>query len=118
MSEVSRQRPDYERSDVGTRALALLAAGGALFLLVTPFALAAIYPQALNQPGVAGLQQPPPPPRLQIDPAADLAAVRQAETARLSGYGWVQHTQGTVHIPIDRALALTLERGLPDWQKQ
>ena len=117
MSEVSRQRPDYERSDVGTRALALLAAGGTLFLLVTPFALAVLYPQALH-PGGIGILPQPPSPRLQIDPAADLAAVRQAETARLSGYGWVQHTQGTVHIPIDRALALTLERGLPDWQKQ
>ena len=117
MSEVSRQRPDYERSDVGTRALALLAAGGALFLLVTPFALAAIYPQALNQPGVGGLRQPPPP-RLQIDPAADLGSVRRAEAARLSGYGWVERTQGIIHIPIARALALTLERGLPDWQKQ
>ena len=70
MSEVSRQRPDYERSDVGTRALALLAAGGALFLLVTPLALAAIYPQALNQPRVGVLRQPPPP-RLQIDPELD-----------------------------------------------
>jgi hypothetical protein len=117
MSEVSRQSPDYERSDVGTRALALLAAGGALFLLVTPLALAAIYPQALNQPRVGVLRQPPPP-RLQIDPAADLAALRQAETARLSGYGWVERTQGTVHIPVGRALALTLERGLPDWRKQ
>jgi hypothetical protein len=117
MSEVSRQRPDYERSDVGTRALALLAAGGALFLLVTPFALAAIYPQSLQPAGIGVLPQPPAP-RLQTDPAADLAAVRQADTARLSGYGWVERTQGTVHIPIDRALALTLERGLPDWQKQ
>ena len=117
MSEVSRQRPDYERSDVGTRALVLLAAGGAFFLLVTPFTLAALYPQAVHQAGI-GVVRAPPSPRLQIDPAADLAAVRQAETARLSGYGWVQHTQGIVHIPISRALALTLERGLPDWQKQ
>jgi hypothetical protein len=117
MSEVSRQSPDYERSDVGTRALALLAAGGALFLIVTPFVLAAVYPQALHPAGIGVLPQPPPP-RLQTDPAADLAAVRRAEAARLSGYGWVQRTQGVVHIPIARALALTVERGLPDWQKQ
>jgi hypothetical protein len=44
--------------------------------------------------------------------------LRQAETARLSGYGWVERTQGIVHIPIARALALTVERGLPDWPKQ
>lgn len=116
MGELSQQRPDYEHSDVGVRTLALLASGHAGFLLVTPFVLAALYPQAVRQPSVGVLTQPPPP-RLQIDPAADLVALRTAETARLSGYGWVERERGIVHIPIDRALALTAERGLPGWQK-
>jgi hypothetical protein len=116
MSEVSRQRPNYERSDVGARALALLAGGIAFFLLVTPFLLAALYPQAVHQSGLGVLPRPSAP-RLQIDPTADLAALRRAETERLSGYGWVERTQGVVHIPIGRALGLTAERGLPGWQK-
>ena len=116
MSEVSRQRPDYERSDVGARSLALLGSGAAFFLLVTPYLLAALYPQAVHQAGPSALPQPPPP-RLQTDPTADLAALRRAETERLSGYGWVERTQGVVHIPIGHALALTAERGLPGWQK-
>jgi hypothetical protein len=116
MSEVLRQRPDYERSDVGARVVSLLAAGGAVFLLATPFVLAALYPQALYQAGVGVLPQPQPP-RLQIDPSADLLALRRAETERLSSFGWVDRTQGTAHIPISRALALIAERGLPGWQK-
>jgi hypothetical protein len=112
MSEASRQRPDYERSDVSARVLAMLAAGIGLFLFVTPYLLAALYPEAAHQAGVGILPQPPSP-RLQTDPAA----LRQAESARLSGYGWVERAEGLVRIPISRALALTAERGLPGWPK-
>ena len=31
----------------------------------------------------------------------------------LNGYGWVDKANGVVHIPIERAMQLTLERGLP-----
>jgi hypothetical protein len=116
MSDLLQQRPDYERSDVGARLLASLAAGIAFFLLVTPFLLAALYPQAVRQPNVGVLTQPPPP-RLQLDPPADLVALRKAEAVRLSGYGWIEREQGIVRAPIDRALALIAERGLPGWQK-
>lgn len=116
MSEVLQQRPDYERSDVRARLVALLAAGGAVFLLATPFVLAALYPQALHQAGVGVLPQPPPP-RLQINPSAELSVLRRAESERLSSVGWVDRTQGRAHIPISRALALIAERGLPGWQK-
>jgi hypothetical protein len=54
---------------------------------------------------------------LQTDPAADLAALRRAESTRLSAYGWLERDEGIVRIPISRALALTAERGLPGWPK-
>jgi hypothetical protein len=94
---------------------ALLAGGGAIFLLATPFLLAALYPQAVHQAGVGVLPQPPP--RLQIDPSADLLVLRRAEIDRLSSYGWVDRAPGRAHIPVSRALALIAERGLPGWQK-
>jgi len=55
----------------------------------------------------------PPEPRLQTDPRADLGALRDAEEHALTTYGWVDRKSGVVRIPIERAMKLTIERGLP-----
>jgi len=55
----------------------------------------------------------PPEPRLQTDPRADLQELRAHESSMLSTYGWVDKSTGVVRIPIDAALKLTLQRGLP-----
>jgi hypothetical protein len=52
----------------------------------------------------------PPEPRLQVDPGTDLARLRSTEQAQLDGYGWVDRQAGTVHIPIERAMQLLVER--------
>jgi hypothetical protein len=113
MAEASSPRPDYERSDVNTRLLGVLAAGLAAFLLVAPLVLRAIYP--IPREGVAG-RPDVPAPRLQTNPAAELSAFRRAEDARLASYGWVDRSGGIVRLPIERAIALAAERGLPGWK--
>jgi hypothetical protein len=55
----------------------------------------------------------PPQPRLQTDPRADLLALREAEDRVLGTYGWVDRNAGIVRIPIEQAMKLTVERGLP-----
>ena len=55
----------------------------------------------------------PPEPRLQTDPRQDLADLRAREQEQLTSYGWVDRNAGVVRIPIDAAMKLTLERGLP-----
>jgi hypothetical protein len=55
----------------------------------------------------------PPPPNLLTDEAGNLANFRHQEDEALSTYGWVDRNGGVVRIPIDRAKALLLERGLP-----
>lgn len=55
----------------------------------------------------------PPPPRLQHDPAVDLAQLHRRTSERLHTYGWVNRSRDVVHIPIQRAMALVAERGLP-----
>jgi hypothetical protein len=55
----------------------------------------------------------PPEPRLQTDPRQDLADMRAKEDEVLGSYGWVDRNAGVVRIPIDAAMKLTLERGLP-----
>lgn len=66
------------------------------------------YPLAASQ-----AERLPPEPRLQTTPRQDLKDLRAAEDAMLKGYGWVDRTAGIVRIPIDEAIKLTLQRGLP-----
>jgi hypothetical protein len=55
----------------------------------------------------------PPEPRLQTNPRGDLRALRDQEDELLNGYSWADKSAGVVRIPIERAMQLTLERGLP-----
>lgn len=66
------------------------------------------YPLAAEQE-----QRLPPEPRLQTNPRGDLRELRDQETDLLTKYRWVDKNAGVVRIPIDRAMQLTLERGLP-----
>jgi hypothetical protein len=58
-------------------------------------------------------QRLPPEPRLQTDPREDLRVLRQSEDQILQSYGWIDKDGGVVRIPIDEAMKLTAERGLP-----
>jgi hypothetical protein len=115
-SQETFSKSDYERSDVSASLLVWLSGGLALFLLLVPFLLASIYSDTIRQAHVAPVPMPPAP-RLQVDPSADLAAFRAGEAAELSSYGWEDRAAAVVRIPVDRAMALTAERGLPDWPK-
>jgi hypothetical protein len=55
----------------------------------------------------------PPPPNLLTDEPANLSNFHRQEDEILSTYGWVDKNGGVVRIPIDRAKALLLEKGLP-----
>ncbi len=55
----------------------------------------------------------PAGPRLQAIPANEIFEFRQRENAELNDYGWVDRNAGTVHIPIEKAKELLLQRGLP-----
>jgi hypothetical protein len=54
-----------------------------------------------------------PQPRLEVRPVQELRAFREAEDERLSTYGWVDQSKGVVHIPIERAIDIVAQRGLP-----
>ena len=55
----------------------------------------------------------PPEPRLQTNPRADLADLRAEEEKALQTYGWADKNASVVRIPIEQAMKLTVERGLP-----
>jgi len=58
-------------------------------------------------------RQVPPEPRLQGNPLDDLRALRAAEDEALRTYAWVDKSAGVVRIPIERAMQLLVERGMP-----
>src|SRR5215470_5163951 len=62
-------------------------------------------------PSPIAAREVPPAPRLQVEARKDLQALHAEEDALLDGYGWVNRPAGTVRIPIDRAMALLVERG-------
>ena len=44
---------------------------------------------------------------------SDWQALQAQQEATLHSYGWVDRQAGVVHIPIDQAIDLVLQRGLP-----
>ena len=57
----------------------------------------------------------PPEPRLQAYPAREIAEHRAAVEELSTSYGWGDESARLVRLPLERALELTLERGLPVW---
>ena len=66
------------------------------------------YPLAVGQE-----QRRPPEPQLQINPREDLEELRTQEDRILTSYGWVDKNAGVTRIPIEEAMKLVVQRGLP-----
>ena len=66
------------------------------------------YPLATGQ-----IERLPPEPRLQTNPREELRDLRAQEDAVLGSYGLVDKNAGVVRIPIDEAMKLIVQRGLP-----
>ena len=54
-----------------------------------------------------------PSPNLQLSPHEDLKALRAREDAELNGYGWVDRSNRIARIPVQRAMDLIAQNGLP-----
>jgi hypothetical protein len=123
MSE-PRDNPEvaHEESDVNVRAIlgfgaALLIAGVvihvALALLFGYFSRQAETPSRVFPLSAEQEVQLPPEPRFQQNPQQDMRAFRASEEAILESYGWINKETGIARIPIEEAMKLTVERGLP-----
>jgi hypothetical protein len=108
---VRRESSDVRPALVGW--LALIVAG---IVVLVPVALWLAAPGSVHDPR----HQPrvtPPEPRLQSTPRDDLAALRRAEDARLSSYGWSDRAAGLAHIPVEEAMQRIERDGIPDWPR-
>ncbi|MBI1741030.1 MAG: hypothetical protein HY233_01970 [Acidobacteriales bacterium] len=52
-------------------------------------------------------------PLLEVDERGQLHDFVMNQEKQLNSYGWVDEKAGVAHIPIERAMELTIQRGLP-----
>jgi hypothetical protein len=117
----------HEESDVNIRGILMFAATLIVAAIVIHLLVYVLFrylndregrPVALEYPLAAAQgNRVPPEPRLQTNPRQDLADLRAREDATLTSYSWVDKNAGIVRIPIDEAVKLTLQRGLPARQQ-
>jgi hypothetical protein len=55
----------------------------------------------------------PPEPRLIVTSGQGLGILRTNEETELTSYGWIDRGSNVVRIPIERAMVLIAQRGLP-----
>jgi hypothetical protein len=110
---------DYERTDIESTDIAWLAAGLALFVIVTPLLMPFVFPQSMRH------RTPSAPPalsanapRLEVAPREDRQRFDRSEADLTDSYGWTDRARGVVRIPVGRAQELLVQRGLPGWSKQ
>jgi hypothetical protein len=102
-----------ERGDVSLSLAGALFGGFAMVLALSIVGVALIYPSARHGPSDAPRLETAKP-RLEIDPATDLAAFRAQQQRELGSYGWVDRAHGVVRIPIDQAMK-DVAAGIKDW---
>lgn len=123
----------YEHQDLGARGvfafLISLAIGGVLvFLVVWGMYKFLDYRQRARQPQLNPLVNQVesdtrivpedeikkfPQPSLESDERTEINKFRLTEEQKLNSYGWVDEKNGVVRIPIERAMQLVAQRGLP-----
>ena len=69
--------------------------------------------ERLEVPRFAGDTGGFPAPRIQPDPAEELTSMKKEDLGRLAEYGWIDRRAGIAHIPVDRAITILAEKGLP-----
>jgi hypothetical protein len=139
--EHSKAHGDYERRDIGVAGILYFLAGLAVAGVIVYFIVNGLFwyldkrleaEQPLTSPLVKNIPSdtrriPPnyngdyekylkedfPAPQLEVNERTELNDIRLREENTLSSYGWVDEKAGTVHIPIDRAMELLAQRGLP-----
>jgi hypothetical protein len=121
--DLGHPEPHIEAADVnvwavGKFAIALVLL--AIFSLAGLFALFRYFIQANGGPLPSIMRGPeidarkrPPAPQLEVTEPLDLARERAAEDKLLTSYGWVDKQNGIVRIPIERAIDMVAQQGLP-----
>ena len=128
---------EFEREDLNAKAVFAFLIGLAVTCVLSYFILIGVYHyldvyQRASQPPQnplvaakpetgkptraetkAEIKKDFPEPLLEEDEGGQLNSDRVKEEQQLNSYGWVDEKSGVVRIPIERAMELVVQRGLP-----
>ena len=109
----------HEHSDINVRGILWVALGlfvSAAMIQLLIFGLFGYFAKreapAGQQPSIESLL-PAEAIRLQKDPEGDLKRIQEEVDRIMNGYRWMDREAGVARIPVERAMKLLLERGLP-----
>jgi len=130
--QIMTNHDGYEHEDLSSRGPFYFMAGLALLCLVIYLIVFGMYHllnsyEAAHQPPLSPMATPEadtrtvthenaqtfPQPRLEENERTQLRQFIEDQDRKLATYDWVDKNKGTVHIPIDRAMELIEQRGLP-----
>jgi hypothetical protein len=114
----------HERRDVNVFQISAFGIGLLLSCIVVVFAMWAMFDWLFaredkkneTNPAAAMMNERPklpPEPRLQAQPKVELKDLRADEDVILGSYGWVDPNKGIIRIPIDQAIDMVAQKGLP-----
>lgn len=119
----SSKQPGYETRDAN---VGLIVLSGVILAIVVVFSFLYMVWLFKHDVGHINRSRPvptplteldpvPPEPRLRVDAAIDMAALRAYENSFLEGYEWTDASRRTARVPIERAIAIVAEQGLPTY---
>jgi hypothetical protein len=112
--------PSYETRDANVRGVIGFFVGLSLMLLFTALVCWGMFKyfsvsQASRAPAspFSETRQLPTGPQLQVNPRQDWLRFRAEQEHALESYSWESREDGTVRVPIERAMEMLLKQGLP-----
>lgn len=131
LEHVEHPSTAYDHTDLGARGIFVFLVGLALTIAMVHlviYGFVRVYerfqPQSIQT--AASITEPTaqagpkgeptahfPYPQVQPDPVGDMNKFREAEELELNSAGWIDQSAGVAHIPIERAIDLVAQRGLP-----
>jgi uncharacterized protein (DUF58 family) len=113
----------HEPGDVNARAVTESGLAMAVLIVVFVFGLWGVFvylksrvtemslPRSMS--AMVNAQKQPPEPRLQPHGAQDMREMQADENKIMQQYAWIDPDKGIVRIPVERAMDLIAQRGLP-----
>lgn len=112
----------FEPEDIKPRPVIYTGVGVVVFTIAVALLIHFVYGPLTRERERDGAQTPaaaarstqlPPQPNLQSTPQEDFQSFRAAQVGQLNKYNWIDKGKGVIGIPIQRAMDLTIQRGIP-----